>query len=416
MPKRPRARSGTAWKTAAAPVEPPALAVPAAGTGAGADPAVKRKAEQWLGKVIAEFFVVEAVVGEGQFGVVLCTRDIRRNLTCAVKVEHHSAVRVLATESKVLSKLDGEPGFPKWIWYTEADPAHPRYSFLFMSLIQGARTLEALRHDSPGKRMDVSTAAHHAYYALCRLKALHTRGYAYRDVKPDNFVVSPDGMLYLLDFGLAKNLYGEDGTHVALECNRSIFLGTPRFASLRSHQGVRQSRRDDIESLGYMLVYLVNGHLPWQSQFLPGGVLGPSHVLTTPPDAVPLHWEHYPACLRVKESVSLDTLTKGLPAAFRETIAYGRDGLHDAELPDYDTLLDMWSKTYFALLAGTEPPGLGYLTPGAATSPLDLAPEPLATLSAPGHSTSSSCPSGVSCVSAYTPVQPTILSTDRTYK
>ena len=102
-----------------------------------------------------------------------------------------------------------------------------------------------------------------------RLEFIHSKYIVHRDIKPDNFLVgNPDtSLIYLIDFGLAKKyMSGRTGKHVKFIINKN-WSGTSRFASANSLRGVVQSRRDDLESLCYILLYFMKGNLPWDNVF-----------------------------------------------------------------------------------------------------------------------------------------------------
>eukprot|EP00826_Nyctotherus_ovalis_P044645 TRINITY_DN4835_c0_g2_i2.p1 TRINITY_DN4835_c0_g2~~TRINITY_DN4835_c0_g2_i2.p1 ORF type:complete len:205 (+),score=40.83 TRINITY_DN4835_c0_g2_i2:368-982(+) len=144
----------------------------------------------------------------------------------------------------------------------------------------------------------------------------------HRDVKPENFLIGAhkeSNTIYVIDFGLAKHYCDpESKLHISYK-NKKSLTGTARYASLNTHLGIEQSRRDDFESLGYVLIYFLNGFLPWQGL------------------AARNNKEKYERIKRKKQSVSVEKLCEGLPAEFVLYFKYCRS-LKFSEKPNYKHL------------------------------------------------------------------------------
>jgi serine/threonine protein kinase len=123
--------------------------------------------------------------------------------------------------------------------------------------------------NSMGQAMSANMAACIAVESISILEKLHSKGFVHGDVKPENFLLgqagSPDDKkLYLIDLGLASKWREANGNHVDYDQRPDIFRGTVRYASVHAHLGRTGSRRDDLESLAYTLIFLIRGRLPWQ--------------------------------------------------------------------------------------------------------------------------------------------------------
>lgn len=141
---------------------------------------------------------------------------------------------------------------------------HAGRSCMAMQLL--GKSLEN-RLDWCGRHMPLKDVLQIGTQVLTALQYMHDRKVIHRDIKPDNFLFGPTGsptqdVLRIIDLGLAKSLVGDDGKHIAFN-TQSMIMGTPRFMSINAHLGFQQSRRDDLMSLAYMLLYLLKGSLPW---------------------------------------------------------------------------------------------------------------------------------------------------------
>lgn len=273
--------------------------------------------------VVAGVYRVRRLLGEGGFGRVYAGTDTRTGGAVAIKTEALDApVPQLLIEHKVLhGDLAGVFGFPRAYWFSVEHGVH----VLVMERL-GA-DLEHLRGAAPGGVLPCATVMDVARQVLQRLAALHSRGIIHRDVKPDNLLYGlgpASGTVFLIDFGLAKRVAAPGHDHIPADTQRKRLIGTPRFTSINCHLGHQQSRRDDLEALVYVLVYLVKGSLPWQGLPAPG------------PDDT-----NYSAICAAKQAAEPPVLCVGLPPVFAYTLAYARGLAFDA-LPDYPHLLAMW--------------------------------------------------------------------------
>ena len=117
------------------------------------------------------------------------------------------------------------------------------------------------------RKFTLKTVCMLADQMITRLEFIHSQNFLHRDMKPDNFLMgtgSKKGQVYLIDFGLSKRYRdAKTGEHIPYRDGKSL-TGTARYASVNTHVGVEQSRRDDLEAVGYILIYFLKGVLPWQ--------------------------------------------------------------------------------------------------------------------------------------------------------
>lgn len=153
-----------------------------------------------------------------------------------------------------------EPGFPRFVWHgNEGD-----YQIMVIELL--GPSLEDL-FAYCGRKFSLKTVLLLADQLLGRIEVLHKKGFIHRDLKPENILMGLEenaSTLYLIDYGLAKRWkHPTTGEHIPYKDNKSL-TGTARYASANTHNGIEQSRRDDLEGAGYVLLYLLKGELPWQ--------------------------------------------------------------------------------------------------------------------------------------------------------
>jgi len=188
-----------------------------------------------------------------------------KNKIVAVKVEPQTSVynSFLLQEGSVYRNLEGGPGIPKvyWFGYHGSD-----YRAMIMDML--GPTLEDLFYGC-NQKFSMKTILLLADQMFSVMEHVHSRGYVHRDLSPSNFVIGGGGeetKIYLIDFGHAKK-YRTTAMAVPRRSSYVVpkaVVGTPRFISVHAHLSHEDSPRDDLEALGYILLYLAKGALPWQ--------------------------------------------------------------------------------------------------------------------------------------------------------
>lgn len=180
-----------------------------------------------------------------------------------------------------------------------------------------------------GRSFSLKTACMLADQMLSRIEYLHTNAFVHRDMKPDNFLVGvgkKQHTVYMIDFGLAKRYRDpRTGEHIPFREDKSL-TGTARYASVNAHLGKEQGRRDDLEAIGFMLVYFLKGSLPWQ------GLQAQAKMNKE---------DKYQMILKKKMATTIEALTRGLPQEFADYLNYCRKLRFD-EKPDYAVLRKMF--------------------------------------------------------------------------
>ena len=218
-------------------------------------------------------------------------------------------------EAKLYKYLKGSVGIPSVYYYgTEGD-----YNCMVIDML--GPSLEDL-FDYCKRKFSLKTVLMVGDHMIQRLNTVHDKCFLHRDIKPDNFLMGlgkKQHIVYMIDFGLAKRYRDpRTGEHIPYRDGKSL-TGTARYASANTHMGVEQSRRDDLESVGFVMIYFLKGKLPWQ------GI--PAKTKKS----------KYNKIKEKKISTTVDELVKGLPKEFSKYMHYCRN-LKFEEKPDYNKL------------------------------------------------------------------------------
>ena len=266
--------------------------------------------------VVAGKYRLEKKIGSGAFGEIYLCTCLEDNKPVAIKIEKMGTRHPqLLYESRVVKQLFGAPGLPTVLH----SGVHDETNVMVMDLL-GPSLEELLTICS--KKMSLKTVLMLADQILCRLHYIHSKNYIHRDVKPENFLIGMGrkcSILHVVDFGLAKQYRNpKSHRHIPYRDGKSL-TGTARYASLNTHLGIEQSRRDDIEGFAYLVIYLLKGSLPWQG------------IQATTKD------EKYRKIQERKMSIPIPTLCAGLPDEIGFLVQYAR-GLTFEQKPDYSFL------------------------------------------------------------------------------
>ena len=274
----------------------------------------------FIGETLFNKYKLIRKLGQGSFGSIYEAQSIYSNKLYAVKIEDMKQEQfILEEESAILSYLN-IPQIPKIKSFGYSG------SFIILVMELLGKSLDKIFNELPSKKMSIRCVCNIAYQLLYIFELMHNNNIIHRDIKPANIAIGREEKskyIYLLDFGLSKK-YRSSKTkkHFPFTQGKKL-IGNARYSSINALNGNTQSRRDDLESLGYLLLYLLLGRLPWQGYI--------SHSKE----------DKYYKIKQIKNKTTPEELCEGLPPQFEEYIKYTRNLEYEQD-PDYNYLRNLF--------------------------------------------------------------------------
>ena len=261
-------------------------------------------------------------IGEGSFGNIYSIISLKDKSAFAMKTEIINAKeKMLESEAFFLYNLQKGLGFPKLISYGH----NKNYNILVETLLGESLENIFIKKKLKCNIIDVCSAG---IQIIDRLEWIHSQNLVHRDIKPDHFLIgiNDPNVIYIIDFGLCKKYRSsKTGKHILPKMDRNFF-GNIQFSSSNVIRGKESSRRDDIISLGYMLIYFIKKELPWDYTYKAKITSSKLFELTY-----------------LKETNACGNLFNGLPLEFKEFIKYAKNLKFDEE-PNYSYLRNILNK------------------------------------------------------------------------
>ncbi|KAG1886164.1 kinase-like domain-containing protein, partial [Suillus subluteus] len=229
-------------------------------------------------------------------------------------------------EYNILKHLEGGVGIPHALWFGRESTYHA----LILDLLGPSLHSLFLSHS---QKFSLETVINLGDQLLSHLKYIHMHNYIHGDIKPQNVVLGLGDLrhtTFIIDFGIVKEFWNmSTSVHIPF-CQGQCLTGTPAFASINNHLGVEPGCRDDLESLTYILIYFLQGSLPW---------------LTSDQEKLSSS-----SILERKVNTTIEDLCHGIPVEFATMLIYTRS-LAFSEDPNYNHLHSLLHILRFTLPA-----------------------------------------------------------------
>ncbi|CAK78712.1 unnamed protein product (macronuclear) [Paramecium tetraurelia] len=210
-------------------------------------------------------YILSRKIASGAFGFVMLGFDQKTGQQVAIKIEkpENQHIRSIEKEVDIIQKLEGVSGVPKLLYSGKEDD----FNVLVLQLL--SKDLSTLIKQQ--KKFSLKTILQIGIKLVEILEDIHQKGVLHRDLKPENIMIDEKNKFYIIDYGISKTFLRKNGAHLQNDNiirpfkDRQPFIGTSRYASIAAHKGNELGRKDDLESLIYILLYFYLGKLPWQN-------------------------------------------------------------------------------------------------------------------------------------------------------
>lgn len=272
--------------------------------------------------IICKKYKVLKLIGEGSFGKIFEAINIITSEKVAIKIEKKSTISLLKHEATLYNKCRNIKGIPKLRNYGVEE----NYNYIVIDFLGDSLDDIKIKH---GGHINLSIVLNIGIQLINIIEKLHNIGIIHRDLKPENVLLGlekENKSIYLIDFGISRFYINIKGCHIPYVDNKK-YMGNIIFMSLNVSNGIEPTRRDDMESIGYILIYILTGYLPWN-------IIDDKDKDTTKSlrnDSI----------VNMKREIPLDKVCENSPIEFKIYLEYCRKLEYD-ETPNYNYLKNIF--------------------------------------------------------------------------